>query len=308
MKLRKIYEKSNVFGQSDNCLPGQESGKRRSESLFVSGIVLREVLCPHLEFSGTEDLYSFEQLWYALCLHHNLQYEKKGIWESLCRKRSGIETDRQPECINTEWGRKWSPMEVCVSPMFVYEREVFFTNGASRKKSEIQEADMTDCFYYRAMCSSREGMDHGIAGGLLLYEDLMNRDQMLHIPYERSPKDLYSYLATTLMSHNIWKEREQEEPLAFEEDPLLFLLLLAETLEPLQYETEYKTGEKLLDEIEVELHENEVSISVGTDRKLFEQYVENMIALQEIIRIRCNIEQGCEKICIRMSNVMSDND
>lgn len=254
MTLRNLYEKSEVFRLA-------EGGEMRIEaaSLFVSGMLLKEILFPDMEFRGYPDYYSLDEMWYLICLHHDKRIEQQRIWKQLCRERRKDGRMLKSERYNMLIDTKWKPLRLCFSPLFQYLGDgVQFTNDACVKKSIFAEDELIDYFHFRNICSEEGGTDHGIVGGLLLYENMVFR----HLEEKGTPNketlNLYSYIANTMMVHNIWESYQKDKIVTPGKDPLLFLLLLAEMIEPLQYRRNNMSHRMLLDAVSVEIFEGKL--------------------------------------------------
>ena len=225
MTLWELYEKSTVF-------KSMKGGEKMSESvsLFVCGIVLKELLCPEVTFSEEafskeKKQYSLDEIWYMICLHHGRQLGKEKIWKK-----------RKPSF----------PL------LFSYTEEgVRFTNSACVRQCPIFEAEMVDEYYFRRVCCGEE-MDHGMAGGLVLHENLIRRYRGHYEDADSRTRNLYSYAANTLMVHNLFEPEKTKYRITSETDPLLFLLLLAESIEPLQYKKRTADQNVLLTAVQLE--------------------------------------------------------
>ncbi len=228
MTLWDLYEKSIVF-------KGMKGGERMSESasLFVCGIMIKEVLCPEVMLLSEKERmqYSLEEIWYMICLHHDRYWGEGKIWKKQ---------------------RPTFPM------LFGYTEEgVRFTNGACVKQCPISEAEMVDAYYFRRVCYG-EGAEHGMAGGLVLHENLIRRYRGDYEDADSQTRNLYAYAANTLMLHNLFEPEKTKYRITPETDPLLFLLLLAESIEPLQYKRRAADVRVLLTAVQLEIRDGEM--------------------------------------------------
>ncbi len=299
MKLWDMYTRSTTFRTAE----GGEISKE-SASLFVSGIILKAILFSDITYTGRGEEFTFEQMWYLICLHHDISFEQRKVWEMICCDISGSRSLVPYEGKSLEIQCKWSPLPVIFSPNFTYEEgSIEFGNGARVRKSILTESEIRDIFYFRNTCCKTMGMDHGIAGGLLLYENLVQQSYEIKKRAERNSRDLYSYLANTLMVHNLLKMSEDGLRYTIREDPMLCLLLIAEALEPLQYVNEYKnegvTAEKILDCIQIEIEEKKLILQVTEKGFPFETYAENIARAAEITGLGCDTDRPSSRICVR---------
>lgn len=294
MKLLDIYEKSDMFRSAKGGEVPIETA-----SLFVCGIVLREIFFPEIEFSSPEE-YSFEQMWYMICLHHDKRMERHRIWKRACLERRE-KSARRWEGRNIDTNCNWRPMQLCFSPLFHYLGEgMRFTNGACVRDCLLSEAEVKDYFYFRNTCSRKGGMDHGIAGGLLLYENLIRRNLQCKGELDKKALNLYSYAANTMMVHNLCEEEKEERRTTLDTDPLLLLFVLAEAIEPLQYAQKIVDYRTLLGAVEVEIFEKEFMMRM--DPRFFavdemEKRIEKML---KKIKVGCEFMRETSRICITM--------
>ena len=195
MTLWDLYEKSKrevrVAGKV------QESGDFRQVSLVVIGKILRECFCPEIEFEEGEEEISFEQIWHLVC-----EYHEKGRGKPFGAPE--LRTVRYPDF----------DME---------KRPVYFADGSRVERSSLTEEDVIDFFYYRKICCKKRRMDHGIAGGLLLYQNFYAEEA-------GECGGIANYAAITLVCHNAFAKNREGICSWVREDPLLCLLLLAEAM------------------------------------------------------------------------------
>lgn len=274
MKLLEIYEKSDMFkGAKGGELPIEK------ESMFVTGVVMREIFFPALSLKNSREGYSFEQLWFALCLCHDKRME------GACMDING----------------KWSPMHFQFSPLFHYVGEgIQFTNGTKVSECILSEAEIEDYFYFRSTCFYDGGTDHGIVGGLLLYNSLICRHlQRIGVP-DGNSLNLYSYAANTLLIHNICWGIKGSDKITPGMDPLLFLLLLAEVLEPLQYAFVCMEYKELLRQIEVEVSEREIRLVMDPNYFAIKRLENNLREVEKKIEVDCKIWSESAEVCITL--------
>lgn len=272
--------------------------------MFVSGIILKAILFSDITYTGRGKEFTFEQMWYLICLHHDIRFEQRNVWEMICCDMSGTGSLVPYEGKSLEIQCKWSPLPVIFSPNFIYEEgSIEFGSGAHVRKSILTESEIRDIFYFRNTCCKTRGMDHGIAGGLLLYENLVQQSYEIKKRAERNSRDLYSYLANTLMVHNVLKMNVDGFRHTIRKDPMLCLLLIAEALEPLQYVNGYKNDawatEKILDCIQIEIEEKKLILQVTEKDFPFETYAENIAGAAEITGLGCDTDMISSRICVR---------
>lgn len=116
--------------------------------------------------------------------------------------------------------------------------------------------------YFRYLHSTRKRVDHGMYAGFLMYDALVkNRHlqhelkQTNHLSWEPWLDQQYAYAAATVAIHNIWFPMDEKylalyqqhglneligkEKISFEEAPLLYILAIVDTLDPVKALQEY---------------------------------------------------------------------
>lgn len=263
MKLWNIYEKSTMFREAKGGVMTRDSA-----SLFVCGITVKEIFCPKLAFAQNSN-YTMEEVWYMLCLHHE-------------KRRIRIK-------------------QIFFTPLRCYKgNAVCFTNGACVEKALFSRSEIEDYYYFQKACCRKNYVDHGIAGGLLLYENLIARHALCKLEMNDAVLKMYSYIANTLIAHNMCRVSEKELQITPEKDPLLFLFVLAETIEPLQYRKKELESRELLNAVEVEISENKIVLQPDPEYFDFDAMERRIHEMQKIIKIGCMTERKTSKICINM--------
>jgi hypothetical protein len=100
--------------------------------------------------------------------------------------------------------------------------------------------------------------------------------------------------------HNLFERRKPGDEIAVEEDPLLFLLVLSEWMEPLQYARAGIAGEKVLQAAEIKLSKSGIVLHMDPlvfDVNIMEKGIEN---LKKKIAICCETERDASDFCISM--------
>ena len=212
-----------------------------SVSLYFLGAYLMEQL--RISSFSTQDQYSrhpFLYSWFITCLSHDFGYalETSKNYKQLIKRIEGLGL----EAFYDEFGL--SPRYRSIFKSFPYEQTDFYF----RKRAEVYHC-----------------IDHGIAGGILLYHNLLkelnewekfdkypldptaftgHNGRLFRIP--ENAKNLFAELADSVIAHNIflstmnqWRTDHQLEPLhhkpfSLSNNPLAFILGLADTLEPVK--------------------------------------------------------------------------
>lgn len=150
-----------------------------------------------------------------------------------------------------------------------YTDKIIFNNGTIITRSMYHKSTI---FNYLEYCKINEDInhyDHGIVGGLWLYDSLVKNYYLsyislkdpyidfnnfyvnnLHFNINQFP--VFAYLSDCIISHNMWFATDDEtielyekcgleqlipphaQPIQFDNNPLLFILALADTLEPIK--------------------------------------------------------------------------
>ena len=184
-------------------------------------------------------------------------------------------------------------------------------NGTTIRGHQYLSATITR--YMNYCINKRKRVDHGVVGGLLFYDRMLKNYALAYLAYSREcptipdledffyrnrhfrveQLKIFSYISDCILSHNIWKQpsakraeyeyygltqllEENFRPISFENNPLLYILVVADTLEPLKVyqkanpdlstediidaiEFEYKPASK---SIKISSHTNRVDISI----------------------------------------------
>jgi len=148
-----------------------------------------------------------------------------------------------------------------------YYNGISFNNGTTIKKSMYTCGTIFNYLEYCKMNPDINHYDHGIVGGLWLYDILIKNYYLsfsrnksanfsdfyvdnLHFSTSQFP--IFAYLADCIISHNMWLATDDStiekyekyglkqltlpyaQPIQFNRNPILFILALADTLEPIK--------------------------------------------------------------------------
>jgi hypothetical protein len=269
-------------------------------STFLLGIKIAE--CFDIDLGLRDECnMNFKYYWFLSCLYHDIGY----VYESKHKCR-------QLKMISMEGIE--ALQEIC-GIHYIHDR-VFKT----------YPKEVVD-FYLkcRADChKSQPKIDHGIVGGLLLYDKLRkqfskawtNRNEKsdsrddFYVMHEDSRRllhlsnnhfDAYAKAADAIITHNIWKNTlkqyikdygtpggfsyiDFDKPISID-NKICFILSLADTIEPL------KRGMQYLMAISVEQIENQKGIKLQMDKKTYNNvYNGNLKSLEDWVDVLVNIE------------------
>lgn len=251
----------------DSKIPKDKLRDIHSISTFFLGILLRDV-CKVPEIKP-----DFRYLWFITCLYHDYGY----FFEN---KKN-----------------KYPPQKTSLSKLL---SDLKIKYCLLRTKYNSFYSIDTIKIYYNYCRNECNFINHGIIGGLLLYDKLMknfesnkrealSRNSNLDVKdfehkglhWSSSHKDFYKLAADSIISHNIWLATNDDNKkkyegnglnsliinnknsrISCESNPFLFLLLLADTIEPIKFFTQYKC-KCILEKIDISINaENEIIISV----------------------------------------------
>jgi hypothetical protein len=275
-------------GNKDWALNGTEESSRHlhSVSAFFLGILLKETLFPGLLTSSERtdrDMQEpdFLYYWFLTCLYHDMGYV--------------IEFDR----VN------YPPRELDLDSLVSKIKERLQISCSSFNLFDegvcgsIYQIDTIKRYYdYCRKNSHINTINHGIVGGLLLYNRLNENYQQVvpdaEIEYKRegklfSPddfyfnnlhysichKEYYKKVASVIVDHNIWladeKTREEygaadlselvRDPLSIKEHEFLFLLALVDIIEPIKLFYQHSPA-CILDSITIDVDPTKRSLSL----------------------------------------------
>ena len=236
--------KEKVFKDNPYIIKYEFILKERSPhivSTFLLGILIAE----HLKFDinkKNNDNINFIYLWFMACLYHDIGYAYENDYN----------------CINLRTVQK----EGLNALKDICDIKYMCNNEFKTYKKE----DINLYLSNRAICSSENigKIDHGIVGGLLLYDRLRkNFDEAWNKAKRNDPKVLrtdftykelhfsnkhykyYAEAADAIIAHNIWINTLNEYLIKNDKEPLkeikidknnkiAFILALADTLEPIK--------------------------------------------------------------------------
>ena len=252
-------------------IPFHKARNIHSISAFFLGIFLK----PIFNINESEMKPDFRYLWFITCLYHDYGYYIEEKKEKYPPNRFSL------NAILKEWKVEYDLLKKI--------------NTASFYSSSIIKQ------YYKYCQTERCFINHGIVGGLMLYDRLMKNyetnkreakelkisgainDDFCHNNLHWS-KDHYEYYlrtASSIIHHNIWFANDKTEELyrkyklngliidisgklkKCSDDPFLFLLLLSDTIEPIKEFTNLEP-KCVLEKIDISVNcdERKIKISV----------------------------------------------
>ena len=271
-------------------------------STFLLGIKIAE--CYEIDINTRDENYmNFQYCWFLSCLYHDIGYVfEKGYnnkkLKHICEE--GIEGFRH-----------------------LFELRYIHDQIFQTYTKEVVD------FYFKCranLCESKPVIDHGIAGGLLLYDKLRrqfekawknrinskdNREsffvrhnetvQLLH--FSKNHYDTYAKAANAIIAHNIWLETLKKyidkygEKINISkinitrkihlEDKLCFILALADSIEPI------KRNPKYLQTVYIETIPGKQGFLLKMDNEAFSEIGEGITSIDKWVDVSiCTPEKG----------------
>lgn len=305
--------KSKVF-EDDNLEKNSEFLITRTShiiSVFLLGIKIAECFGIDLCLRDHCNM-NFKYYWFMACLYHDIGYvyeNKHNCGHLKMISMEGI------EALQEIYGMK-----------YVHDR-VFRTYP--RAVVDLYLKCRADCR------KSQPKVDHGIIGGLLLYDKLRkqfsrawakrtkhsdSRDsfnvihessgRLLHL--SNTHYDAYAKVADAIIVHNIWKNtlkqyikdseltdifstNDFDKQITFDNE-ICFILALADTIEPL------KRGMHYLKTVSIDQAENQKGLKLQIDKKVFNDvYCSNLKSLEDWVDVSVTIEEDILNVYVTIT-------
>lgn len=231
-------------------------------SVFLLGIQLAElfgILSPDNEENEgngpyNKDGFNFKYYWFLACLYHDVGYvyENSTYLDESIRNKQERENKLQDNLSALRTDGLEAIQEIC---------DIRYLHNRVFKTYDRSEIDL----YLKGRATCCNCIDHGIAGGLMLYDKLRKQfEQSWQSRYRLGGVDRtsfwnnkglhlsnchfeeYAKAANAIISHNIWIDTLNnykqlvktplvtKNRISFQKDPLCFILSLADTIEPLK--------------------------------------------------------------------------
>lgn len=260
-------------------------------SAFFVGLLIKRELCPNLiVYSQEYEDYEFSYLWFLVCLFHDMGYAIENDWtyKHIYRQNAKEYLKKYKQvkgsCVRQRYeyedlglifaapSRYKSAFSVRGRDNYVKPFEgIRFSNGVTIYNALYSRKTVLDYLEYCKMTDGIRHYDHGIVGGLWLYDSLMKN---YHIAYwkekekdknvnfkdflvdgywhfSEEQKMIFAYLADCIIAHNMWPASPDKidmykrcgldeltpprfRKISFERNPILFILAIADTIEPIK--------------------------------------------------------------------------
>lgn len=268
-------DKLGVFNQGSL---GLDNRWIHTVSVYLLGIYLADALSINLY---TEDARGDKKrlyMWYLTCLYHDYGYT----------------IENAPI--------KFPPKGLTIHQLF--EK----CNGRNYYRSRNGEfSDMVRLRYYNYFRNEYHKINHGIIGGLLLYDQLLNHfnrklngnkeyiDEFNNLYYSTNQKENFAQCANAIIAHNMWFNKFPIKELTLNDgqkytykDWLTALLVLCDTIEPLK-NFPCCVPLYVLKMIQLEKYGDTIKIAVDSNHCLPNRYLHKCQSLEDWTNVSINL-------------------
>ena len=296
--IMKYFQKGGKEKVFDTRFPNEKDRNIHSISTFFLGFLIK----PLLHIPETE--VSFSYLWFITCLYHDYGYYIENHKEKYLPKKSSL-------------NKIIEQLEI-KHKLFRIKYDSQFCKKTMKKYFSLCQKEY--CF-----------INHGITAGLLLYDRLKknyeeNKIQAMNegisgaenddfvyknLHWSKEHSKYYIMVADAVMSHNVWFSTNSKTKIIYEKyglneliipdssqrfncgNPLLRLLLLCDTIEPIKSFSQYKP-QCVLKKINIEISENERSIKISIlDQCMnYQKWFEKIEDLQTWLKLSVELENN----------------
>ena len=213
-----------------------------------------------------------------------------------------------------------------------YNGNIVYSNGTVIDKQRYSRKTINNYFYYRL--NKMGTLDHGIVGADDFFSKMkinymneyrkvakhdffrgnlneFHNEQGLHFCSEQFK--IFTYIADCIASHNVYKAgvmtRDDYEkydlnslvgnrfkPISYEDNPLLFILCVADTIEPSKRFENY-SNERLLNLLSIYYHVGKKSLHIVMDEELYDSAAgRKYVARVEGLKHWCDIKTVVERV------------
>lgn len=268
-------------------------------SVFFIGLLIKNSSYHELNIidDNQNEIFEFSYLWFLVSLFHDMGYVQEKDWTYKFEYRKKSKNFQNRMRINNHSINKFNkyhnyntyydlgiiypaPCYFKTNPIMPYRiansknnprpnNRIIFNNGTIITRSIYPKSTIFNYLEYCKMNEEINHYDHGIVGGLWLYDSFVknyylsyislnnpridfNDFYIKHLHFDTNLFSIFAYLADCIISHNIWFATDNEtielyekcgleqlipphaQPIQFDNNPLLFILALADTLEPIK--------------------------------------------------------------------------
>jgi len=330
-------------------------------STFFIGLLIKKKICPTLEIindADENDNFEFSYLWFLVCLFHDMGYVQEKDWTYKYKYRENS-NDYIRNYGKGKWrnhrdkGYEFDDLGIVYAVPSIVKRMTSKCKDMDFKKSGSylvrfnNEIEISDAMYsrktilnYLEFCKMDENIrhyDHGIVGGLWLYDSLMKNYNKQFVIKKRTDKNIdfynfsipenlhffaeqrniFAYLADCINAYNMWPAnegtnqkykkckldeltKERFKLIRFRDNPILFILALADTLEPIKTYADLHMSEiEIWSGIDIEIEQDSLIIKVLDNRMPFDRIASKVIGIDEWIDVKIVIDTECRELKIK---------
>lgn len=327
-------------------------------STFFIGLLIKREICPELTIlsRGYED-YKFSYLWFLVCLFHDMGYVIENDWMYKYKYRREAEgfLHQYKVVKGTHWRlgniyhdlgliyvapTRYSKFTVSSKEHWLSDRifrGIEFNNGVIIEKAMYKRKTVLNYLEYCKMTKGIRHYDHGIVGGLWLYDNLMKNyyrtyreestrnpdiriddflvDGYWHFSFEQ--KIVFAYLADCVIAHNMWPAKKDTrdtylkcgleelvqpwfKKISFRNNPILFILAIADTIEPVKlYSVEANMTEvEIWKGINIKAERKSLFIKLMDDKLSFQKLLAKVDGLDDWIDVKVQVFKKSKEIKI----------
>lgn len=268
-------------------------------SVFCIGLLIKSSSYHDLEIidDNQNEIFEFNYLWFLVSLFHDMGYVQEKDWTYKFEYRKKSKDFQNRMRINNQPINKFnkyhnyntyydlgiiysSPCYFRINPIKpcsitnsrnnpCSNNSIIFNNGTIITRSMYSKSTIFNYLEYCKMNEDINHYDHGIVGGLWLYDSLVKNYYLSYISLNDDSKNIenfyinnlhfcvnqfpiFAYLADCIISHNMWFATDygtielyekcgleqlippHAQSISLNTNPLLFILALADTLEPIK--------------------------------------------------------------------------
>lgn len=336
-------------------------------SVFFIGLLIKNSSYHELNIidDNQNEIFEFSYLWFLVSLFHDMSYVQEKDWTYKFEYRKKSKDFQNRMRINNHSINKFNkyhnyntyydlgiiypaPCYFKTNTIMPYRiansknnprpnNRIIFNNGTIITRSMYSKSTIFNYLEYCKMNEEISHYDHGIVGGLWLYDSLVknyylsyislnnpridfNDFYIKHLHFDTNQFSIFAYLADCIISHNMWFATDNEtielyekcgleqlipphaQPIQFDTNPLLFILALADTLEPIKtccdpkHELNIEPIE-VLNNIECVFNQKHILLQFKND-ELFKIMKDKLDGLENWLAINVQIYENDNKICI----------
>lgn len=336
-------------------------------SVFFIGLLIKNSSYHELNIidDNQNEIFEFNYLWFLVSLFHDMGYVQEEDWKYKFeyRKKSNdfkiimknhdfpINSFRIYHNYNAYYDLGIiypAPCYFKTNPIMPYRiansknnprpnNRIIFNNRTIITRSMYPRSTVFNYLEYCKMNEDINHYDHGIVGGLWLYDSLVKNYYLSYISLNNPRIDfndfyvndlhfntnqfsIFAYLADCIISHNMWFATDDEtielyekcgleqlipphaQPIQFDNNPLLFILALADTLEPIKTccDPKYKLNiepTEVLKNIECIFNQNHILL-LFNNNDIFKIMKDKLDGLENWLNINIEICESANKIDI----------